>query len=93
MMSLNSNNQFDLLKDILTNHLEDCCGTVAECEQMERLIKSLMVNTNIDENTKSVLNDIYSYSQQGKYTQHLDNHINEHQDQLSQWISDIDQLS
>lgn len=92
-MSLNYNHQIGILKDILTNHQDDCCGTVAECEQMERLIKSLMVNSNIDQNVKSVLSDIYSYSQQGKYTQHLDIHINQNQDHLSQWISEIDQLS
>ncbi len=92
-MSLNHTHQIDIMKDILTNHQSDCCGTVSECEQLERLIKSLMVNTNIDQGIKSILTDIYSYSQQGKYTQHLDDHIQGHQDQLSQWISDIDQFS
>ncbi|MBD8069017.1 YtzH-like family protein [Bacillus sp. PS06] len=92
-MSLNHTHQMNILKDILTNHQDDCCGTVAECEQMERLIKSLMVNQEIDQEVKNLLTDIYSYSQQGKYTQHLDNHINEHQHQLSQWISEIDQFS
>ncbi|MEH7583434.1 YtzH-like family protein, partial [Priestia megaterium] len=28
----------NILKDILSNHQSDCCGTVAECEQVERLI-------------------------------------------------------
>jgi hypothetical protein len=92
-MSLNHTHQMDILKDILTNHQDDCCGTVAECEQMERLIKSLMVNADIDQDIKTLLTDIYSYSQQGKYTQHLDNHINGHRDQLSQWITEIDQFS
>ncbi|MFC4321128.1 YtzH-like family protein [Litchfieldia salsa] len=92
-MSLNHTDQMHILKDILTNHQDDCSGTVAECEQMERLVKSLMVNSNVDQDIKTLLTDIYSYSQQGKYTQHLDAHINEHQDQLSQWISEIDQFS
>jgi len=92
-MSLTYNHQIGILKDILTNHQIDCCGTVAECEQLERLIKSLMVNSNIDDHAKDVLEEIYTYSQQGKYTQHLENHINEHQQQLSQWIDGIDQYS
>ncbi|WP_078545012.1 YtzH-like family protein [Litchfieldia alkalitelluris] len=92
-MGLNHTHQMDILKDILTNHESDCCGSVAECEQLERLIKSLLVNTNLEQNTKSLLTDIYSYSQQGKYTQHLDEHIVEHRGQLSQWISEIDQFS
>jgi hypothetical protein len=92
-MSLNYNDQMSILKDILTNQQSDCCGTVAECEQLERLIKSLMMNTAIDQNVKGILGDIYSYSQEGKYTQHLDNHINSHQNQLSQWLTEFDQLS
>jgi len=92
-MSLTYNHQIGILKDILTNHQTDCCGTVSECEQLERLIKSLMVNSNIDDNVKNVLEEVYSYSQQGKYTQHLDSHINEHQQQLTQWIDGIDHYS
>ncbi|MCA1032396.1 YtzH-like family protein [Bacillus timonensis] len=92
-MPLDHHYQMDILKDILSNHQTDCCGTVAECEQLERLIKSLMVNTQIDQNVKQVLTDIYSYSQSGRYTQHLDDHITSHQDQLSQWINDIDHIT
>lgn len=92
-MPLNQTDQMHILKDILSNQQTDCCGTVAECEQMERIIKSLMINTNIDQNVKAVLQDIYSYSQDGKYTQALDNHIDNHRTELSQWISDIDSFS
>ncbi|MFS0864498.1 YtzH-like family protein [Fredinandcohnia sp. 179-A 10B2 NHS] len=92
-MPIDYTHQMDILKDILSNHQMDCCGTVAECEQLERLIQSLIANPNIDQGVKQVLTDIYSYSQDGKYTQHLDNHILSHQNQLSEWIDDIDQLS
>lgn len=92
-LPINHNDQIHILKDILKNHQSDCCGTVAECEQLERLIKSLMVNTNIDSNIKSILSDIYSYSQTGKYTQNLDHHITGHQSELSLWLENIDQFS
>ncbi|MDR4889282.1 hypothetical protein DZB84_08340 [Bacillus sp. HNG] len=92
-MPLDYTHQMDILKDILSNHQMDCCGTVAECEQLGRLIQSLIANPNIDQSVKQVLTDVYSYSQQGQYTQHLDNHIESHQNQISQWISDIDQYS
>ncbi|MDF0726471.1 YtzH-like family protein [Cytobacillus sp. S13-E01] len=92
-MPINHTDQMNVLKDILTNQQADCCGTVAECEQMERIIKSLMVNTNVDQNLKSVLDDIYSYSQNGKYTQHLDSHIDSHRSDLTQWVNDIDSFS
>jgi hypothetical protein len=92
-MPLNHEHQMSILKDILTNHQSDCCGTVAECEQMERLIKSLMVNDSINTETKSMLNDVYSYSQSGKQSSNLDQYISDHQQQISQWISGMDSFS
>ena len=92
-MPLQYSDQVNLLKDILTNHQTDCCGSVSECEQMERLIKSLLVNSNIDQNNRNVLEQIYSYSQNGINSTNLDEHIESHQQQLSQWVNSIDQLS
>ncbi|MFX3623102.1 MAG: YtzH-like family protein [Ectobacillus sp.] len=92
-MPLSHEHQIAVLKDILTNHQCDCCGTVSECEQMERLIKSLMENDSINADMKTMLNDVYYYSQTGKYSSDLDQHINNHQEQLSQWISGIDSFS
>ena len=82
-----------ILKDILTNHQSDCCGTVSECEQLERIIQSLMNNDQLDASVKSTLSDIYYYSQSGKYSSDLDQHISSHQQQLSQWVNDFDQYS
>jgi hypothetical protein len=91
-MPLTHNNQIELLLDILTNQQMDCCGSIAECEQLERLIKSLMVNTNIHENIKPILQEIYRYSQDGKNSSDLKVHIHSHQNQLSQWIDGMNQL-
>ena len=92
-MPLNHEHQMTILKDILTNHQSDCCGTVSECEQLERIIQSLMINDQLDASVKNTLNDIYYYSQSGKYSSDLDQHISNHQQQLSQWVSDFDQYS
>jgi len=92
-MPLNHEHQMTILKDILTNHQSDCCGTVSECEQLERIIQSLMINDQLDAGVKNTLNDIYYYSQSGKYSSDLDQHISNHQQQLSQWVSDFDQYS
>ncbi|WP_071393800.1 YtzH-like family protein [Bacillus tuaregi] len=92
-MPLEYHDQVTLLKDILSNHQTDCCGSVAECQQLERLIKSLMVNGHIDHNSMQVLNEVYSYSQSGINASNLDAHIESHQEQLSQWVDDIDQFS
>lgn len=92
-MPLDFHNQLSVLIDILSNHQIDCCGTVAECEQLERLVKSLLANENISTEAKNVLVNVYEYSQNGKYTQHLDEHITKHQQELSQWVEEIHQLS
>lgn len=92
-MPLEQKDQMNLLKDILTNHSTDCCGSVSECEQLERLVKSLMVNSELDHNVKNVLEQIYSYSQHGTNTNELDQHIESHQEQLGQWVSEINQFS
>ena len=91
-MPLTLKDQVQLLKDILSSQQLECCGTVAECEQLERLAKSLMANANIDQTRKSTLQEIYRYSQNGKYTQHLNEHIQSHQNSLSQWVSEMDRL-
>ncbi|MBT2754405.1 YtzH-like family protein [Mesobacillus foraminis] len=92
-MPLNHHDQVNLLKDILTNHQTDCCGSVSECEQLERLVKSLMVNNNLDSNVKPILQEIYNYSQNGKYSADLDEHILSNQTNLSSWVDNIGQFS
>lgn len=92
-MPLDHHHQVSLLKDILAEHQADCCGTIAECEQLERLVKSLMVNTNIDQNLKSVLQNIYSYSHTGINAPVVNDHIYSQKDNLSQWLSEIDTFS
>ena len=82
-----------LLKDILNNHQTDCCGSVAECEQLERLVKSLMVNTEVNQNVKSILQEVYQYSQHGAQTADLDEHITSNQENLTTWVNNIDQFS
>ncbi|MEW9051919.1 MAG: YtzH-like family protein [Neobacillus sp.] len=92
-MPLSHQDQVTLLKDILNNHQTDCCGSVAECEQLERLVKSLMVNSQVDQNVKNILQEVYNYSQHGAYSADLDQHIQSNQDHLSQWVHDIDSFS
>ena len=75
------------------NHQTDCCGSVSECEQIERLIKSLLINSNIDQNNKDTLNKFITIVKVGKTQLILDQHIESHQQQLSQWVNNMDQFS
>lgn len=92
-MPLSHQDQVTLLKDILSNHQTDCCGSVSECEQLERLVKSLMVNSQVDQNVKSILEEVYNYGQQGAQTADLDQHIISNKENLSQWVDSIDHFS
>jgi DNA-binding transcriptional regulator YbjK len=92
-MPLGYSDQMSVLKDILSNHQSDCCGTVSECQQIERLIQSMLGNDAANEEVKNTLYNIYHYSQTAKNTQHLDEHIQTHQQDLSQWVSELNSLS
>lgn len=89
-MPLNEQHQLTILQDILKNHQLDCCGTVSECQQLERLIQSLLGNDNVDQQIKNTLLDVYTYSQNGQNTKNMDQHINQHKEELSMWIDSID---
>lgn len=93
IMPLDHQHQMTILKDILSNHKEDGLGTVSECEQVERLAKSLIANESITNELKNTLTDVYSYSQQGKSATDLDAHVNSHEEQLSQWVEDFNTYS
>ena len=92
-MPLGHEDQMNLLKDILMNHSDDCCGSVSECEQLERLVKSLMVNANIGDGLKPILQEVYTYSQNGKNSSNLDEHITSQQQNLSQWVQNMNTFS
>ena len=92
-MPLHYSDQVKVLTDILTNHQADCCGSVSECEQMERLIESLLRNDNLEQNSKEVLQQVYDYSQIGVNSTDLDQHIESHQQELSQWVVNLNQLT
>lgn len=92
-MPLSHEHQISLLKDILTNQNTDCYGSVAEYEQVERLVKSLMVNMNIQDDAKNVLTEIYHYSQIGMNSNNLEAHITSNQDNLKQWVDEIGSFS
>ncbi len=92
-MPLSHEHQISLIKDILNNQQTDCCGSVAEYEQVERLVKSLLVNMNINDEVKNTLSEIYNYSQTGISSNNLEAHITSNQDNLTQWVEDIDSFT
>lgn len=92
-MPLSQQHQVMVLKDILTNHQSDCCGSVSECAQVERLVTALLNNGEVNEQLIPILNEIYTYSHSGQTITDLNGHINSHQNQLSQWVDNMNQFS
>ncbi|TYR82093.1 hypothetical protein FZC66_00395 [Priestia megaterium] len=92
-MPLNSQHQMDMLKDILSNHQSDCCGTVAECEQVERLAQAMLEKGTASDQVHHTLQNVYEYTQTAKNAVHLNKHIETNQQNLSQWIQELSTLS
>ncbi len=89
-MPLSHHHQMSVLKDILSNHQADCSGTTSECEQVERLATSLIGNTNVNNDVKTVLTNIHDYSTSGQSAEDVNSHIHSHNGNLSQWIESMD---
>ncbi|MGE6628829.1 YtzH-like family protein [Bacillus sp. NPDC077027] len=92
-MGLNREHQLQLIKDILTDHQLDCCGTVAEYEQVGRIIKVMLSKEDLDAEIRQLLTDIYAYSEKGQSVSSIDTHIQEHQTHLSEWVENIHTLA
>ena len=93
-MPLQYQDQVSLLRDILKNHQIDCCGSVSEYEQLERLIKSLMVNSDMNQEAKPILEQIYLYSQGGiNSSSSWTITLNPIKLSLSQWVNKMNSFS
>ncbi|WAA10082.1 YtzH-like family protein [Fervidibacillus albus] len=88
-MPLHYTDQLQLLKDLLEDHKFDGFGTISEYEQIERLVKSLMANEQVDEQTKFILQEIYRYGQNGKYLRNAAEHVENYQNELTEWVDQI----
>ncbi|WP_036823552.1 YtzH-like family protein [Pontibacillus yanchengensis] len=90
---LTAKDQVHVLYDLLSEQSEDCCGTQAECQQIQRLVRSLLSKKNInDEDVLRILPEIYEYSLQAETSQDLNEYIMTNQPQLSQWASSIQNI-
>ncbi len=92
-MPLNEQYQLSLLQDILRNHQIDCCGTVSEYEQMQRLIHSLQGHKQVNNEMNNTLVDVYNYSLQGQNADNIDDHILKHKENFEQWINNLNDLN
>jgi uncharacterized membrane protein len=89
-MSLSVENQFSLLRDILSEHCESCCGSKSECEQISRLARSILSNKSTDQQELlALLPGIHSYSSAGEKAADINAHITSNRKQLEDWVETI----
>ncbi len=92
-LPLNHQHQLSILKDILSEHLSEHDGTVSEYEQIERLVESLLNNDLVSNQAKQQLKEIHQYSHIGKESSDSSEYISDHQDDLTQWVDEMNRLS
>lgn len=89
-MPLTSNDQLAVLYDLLSEQFEDCCGSVSELQQIQRLAQSLLANQHItDQEMNQLFSEIIHYGKQGEGVQDINQHITDFQSQLSTWTNSI----
>lgn len=82
---MNYQDQLTLLSDILKNQQAQNFGTEDEFSQIQRLVKSLQINGQLDENMQQMLSHITYYSQ------HKDDTGNEAP--FDQWLQSIEEFT
>lgn len=93
-MTLTVNNQLTLLHDILDEQIADSSGSIAEYQQIKRLVQAMISKNNItDEQLLQLLPEIYNYGLQGEIAQSLPEHITTNKDNIENWKSAIQQTS
>ncbi len=89
-MPLTVKDQVNVLYDLLSEHSEDCCGSVSECQQIQRLVRSILTKKELqDENVLRSLPAIYDYGKAGEDSGDLTGHITSNQSQLEEWVTSI----
>lgn len=85
-------NKLQLLCDILDEHQSNSSGTPNEYAQLERLAASILTQKDLsDQDIQDVLTGIQQYGKKGTAVSDCAKHIEDHQDQISHWVSTVQQ--
>ena len=92
-MTLSVNDQLRLLHDLLDEQMIDSTGSIAEYQQIKRLIQEMTAKNKIsDEQLLQLLPEIYNYGRQGEIAQSSSEHITSNVDNIESWKSAIHTL-
>ena len=96
-MTLTVQNQLTLLHDLLDEQMSHKNGSVAEYQQIKRLVQSLTANKQVSNGQLlQLLPEIYNYGLQGEIAQSLPEHITTNKANIETWknvIQHINQLA
>lgn len=93
-MTLSVNDQLRLLHDLLDEQMIDSSGTIAEYQQIKRLIQEMMAKNKItDEQLLQLLPEIYNYGRQGEIAQSSPEHITSNIENIENWKNAIQQTN
>ncbi len=91
-MTLSVNDQLRLLHDLLDEQMIDSAASIAEYQQIKRLIQKMIAKNKItDEQLLQVLPEIYNYGRQGEIAQSLSEHITSNMENIENWKNAIQQ--
>lgn len=93
-MTLSVNDQLTLLYDLLDEQMIEHAGSVAEYQQIKRLIQELTAKDKItNEQLIQLLPEIYNYGRQGEIAQNLSEHITTNKENIKHWTNTIQQVN
>lgn len=93
-MTLSVNDQLTLLHDLLDEQMIEHAGSVAEYQQIKRLIQEMIAKNKItNEQLLQLLPEIYNYGRQGEIAQNLSEHITTNVDNIELWKHAIQQVN
>lgn len=93
-MTLSVNDQLRLLHDLLDEQMIDNTGSIAEYQQIKRLIKEMIAKDKIsDEQLLKLLPEIYNYGRLGEIAQSSSEHIMTNTDNIENWKNVIEQFN
>ena len=93
-MPLTTKDQMNVLYDLLSEQAEECCGSVSEYQQIQRLARSLLSKkaTNNDDFLQ-MLPQIYDYGRDGEATEDDNQYVTSNQAQLNEWVHSIQNIN
>lgn len=93
-MTLTTNHLLTLLQDILHEQSSELQADVSEYQQIKRLVKTMMANNSISNETLlQLLPEIYNYGRLGENAQNMEELIHSNKDNIEQWLHAIDETT